>query len=121
MTADEHCVGRVVEDIRLQIESNAVSAKHCRIFRKRAVTEDAGHFPHYDIFLKDTRLALLKSYCLLFRNKCVLRAFEFCSTNGTYLNWERLRKNSSEVKVHHGDIISFAAPPQHGNINSHFQ
>ncbi|XP_054794185.1 uncharacterized protein LOC129299743, partial [Prosopis cineraria] len=35
------------------------------------------------------------------------------STNGTYLNWERLKKNSTAVKVCHGDIISFAAPPQH--------
>ena len=56
---------------------------------------------------------------------CVCVCFEWlikcflcfgCSTNGTYLNWEKLRKNSAEAKVGHGDIISFAAPPQHGNI-----
>ncbi|XLR62324.1 hypothetical protein S83_012996 [Arachis hypogaea] len=35
------------------------------------------------------------------------------STNGTYLNWEKLKKNGPAVKVCHGDIISFAAPPQH--------
>ncbi|XP_020960289.1 uncharacterized protein LOC110263409 isoform X1 [Arachis ipaensis] len=35
------------------------------------------------------------------------------STNGTYLNWEKLKKNNAAVKVHHGDIISFSAPPQH--------
>ena len=46
----------------------------------------------------------------------MLIAFAFCSSNGTYLNWERLNKNSSEIKVHHGDIISFASPPQHGSI-----
>ncbi|KAI5382749.1 hypothetical protein KIW84_070245 [Lathyrus oleraceus] len=33
------------------------------------------------------------------------------STNGTYLNWEKLKKNSAAVKVCHGDIISFSAPP----------
>ncbi|KAH7849492.1 hypothetical protein Vadar_018664 [Vaccinium darrowii] len=35
------------------------------------------------------------------------------STNGTYLNWEKLKKTSSDAKLRHGDIISFAAPPQH--------
>ncbi|KAK3036340.1 hypothetical protein RJ639_031747 [Escallonia herrerae] len=34
-------------------------------------------------------------------------------TNGTYLNWEKLNKNSPESKLQHGDIVSFAAPPQH--------
>lgn len=40
------------------------------------------------------------------------------STNGTYLNWERLKRGSSkfEAKLRHGDIISLAAPPQHGNV-----
>lgn len=43
-----------------------------------------------------------------------------CSTNGTYLNWERLKKNSQEAKICHGDIISLAAAPQHGCLNFHF-
>ncbi|KAK2994304.1 hypothetical protein RJ640_024027 [Escallonia rubra] len=34
-------------------------------------------------------------------------------TNGTYLNWEKLNKNNPESKLQHGDIVSFAAPPQH--------
>ncbi|KAJ4727100.1 SMAD/FHA domain-containing protein, putative isoform 1 [Melia azedarach] len=91
LTADEHCIGRLVEDTRFQIESSAVSANHCKIYRKKVASEDAEHPPncYTSVFLKDT------------------------STNGTYLNWERLKKNSSEVKVQHGDIISFAAPPQH--------
>ena len=42
-----------------------------------------------------------------------------CSTNGSYLNWERLRKSSPELKIQHGDIISFSAPPQHGNTNTY--
>ncbi|KAG5231261.1 trichohyalin [Salix suchowensis] len=77
LTGEEHCIGRLVEDTRFQVEANAVSGNHCKIFRKNAV------------FLKDT------------------------STNGTYLNWKKLTKSSPEAKVQHGDIISFAAPPQH--------
>ncbi|XP_019431488.1 PREDICTED: myosin-11-like isoform X3 [Lupinus angustifolius] len=87
LTADEHCIGRLVDDVRFQIDSNSVSANHCRIYRMKVTKENMEDT--MAIFLKDT------------------------STNGTYLNWERLKKNSAAVKVCHGDIISFAAPPQH--------
>ncbi|XP_057980290.1 uncharacterized protein LOC131166072 isoform X2 [Malania oleifera] len=92
LTADEHCIGRLVDDMRFQIESNAISAYHCKIYRKRVATEDVEHLSNLytSAFLKDTS-----------------------STNGTYLNWGKLKKNSSEAKLQHGDIISFAAPPQH--------
>ncbi|XP_059458195.1 uncharacterized protein LOC132187779 isoform X2 [Corylus avellana] len=86
LTADEHCIGRLVEDTRFQIESNAVSANHCKIYRRRL---NADYSSEHTVFLKDT------------------------STNGTYLNWDKLRKSSAEARIHHGDIISFAAPPQH--------
>lgn len=87
LTADEHSIGRAVEDTRFQIESNTVSGGHCKIYRKRSVAEEMEH--SMSVFLKDT------------------------STNGTYLNWEKLKKNSPEMKIQHGDIISFSAPPQH--------
>ncbi|XP_028776820.1 myosin-11 isoform X2 [Neltuma alba] len=87
LTANEHCIGRVVEDMRFQIDSPAVSAKHCMLYRTEGTNEKMESVA--SIWLKDT------------------------STNGTYLNWERLKKNSTAVKVCHGDIISFAAPPQH--------
>ncbi|KAK8654563.1 hypothetical protein V6N13_128524 [Hibiscus sabdariffa] len=91
LTADENCIGRLVEDLSFRIESNSVSAKHCRIYRKRVANEVTEQLSNCSssVFLKDT------------------------STNGTYLNWERLKKNSPELKVQHGDIISFSAPPQH--------
>ncbi|XP_042478044.1 uncharacterized protein LOC122059374 isoform X2 [Macadamia integrifolia] len=90
LTADEHCIGRLVEDKRFQIESKAVSGNHCRIYRRRIITEDVEQPSSLcTVFLKDS------------------------STNGTYVNWEKLKKNSSEVRLQHGDIISFAAPPQH--------
>ncbi|CAN1332451.1 E3 ubiquitin-protein ligase CHFR [Linum perenne] len=84
LTGDEHCIGRLVDDKRFRIESNAVSGNHCKIFRKRVSGEDLDA-----VFLKDT------------------------STNGTYLNWEKLTKRGAEVKMQHGDIVSFAAAPQH--------
>ncbi|WJX76973.1 hypothetical protein P8452_60327 [Trifolium repens] len=87
LTADEHRIGRLVEDVRFQIDSNSVSANHCRIYRTKITNENMENTT--SIFLKDT------------------------STNGTYLNWEKLKKNGAAVKVCHGDIISFSAPPQH--------
>ncbi|PWA70812.1 hypothetical protein CTI12_AA284810 [Artemisia annua] len=90
LTKDEHVIGRTVADSRFQILSNQISQQHCRIYRKKVTTEDEeGHRLFNCGFLRDT------------------------STNGTYLNWEKLNKNSPESKLHHGDIISFAAPPQH--------
>lgn len=91
LTSDEHCIGRLVDDSRLQIESNAVSGNHCKIYRKRVAAEDSENPSTFcsTVFLKDT------------------------STNGTFLNWKKLKKTSPEAKVHHGDIISFAASPQH--------
>ncbi|GLT84450.1 hypothetical protein SLE2022_026790 [Rubroshorea leprosula] len=91
LTADEHCIGRNVEDVHFQIESTAVSAYHCTIYRKSVASDDAENSSncYASVFLKDT------------------------STNGTYLNWEKLKKNSPEMKIQHGDIISFSAPPQH--------
>ncbi|KAM7472121.1 hypothetical protein LguiA_010304 [Lonicera macranthoides] len=91
LTCDEHCIGRVVEDARFQIVSNQISGNHCKIYRKKVplAEEDVEHPSKVHIFLKDT------------------------STNGTYLNWEKVTKHGPESKLHHGDIISFAAPPQH--------
>ncbi|XP_057756317.1 uncharacterized protein LOC130975560 [Arachis stenosperma] len=87
LTANEHCIGRLVDDVRFQIDSNNISANHCTIYRMSVTNENM--VDTTSIFLKDT------------------------STNGTYLNWEKLKKNGPAVKVCHGDIISFAAPPQH--------
>ncbi|KAK4267752.1 hypothetical protein QN277_024492 [Acacia crassicarpa] len=87
LTANEHFIGRVVEDVRFQIDSPLVSAKHCIIYRTEGTDEKMESTA--SIWLKDT------------------------STNGTYLNWERLKKNGTAVKVSHGDIISFAAPPEY--------
>ncbi|KAH7849684.1 hypothetical protein Vadar_021481 [Vaccinium darrowii] len=80
-----------LDDMCFQIESNAVGAHYCKNFRKRVTAEDAENpsASSMTVFLKDT------------------------TTNGTYLNWEKLKKTSSDAKLRHGDIISFADPPQH--------
>ncbi|KAF8052006.1 hypothetical protein N665_1631s0005 [Sinapis alba] len=83
LTSDEHCFGRLPSHASYQIESNAISGNHCKIHRKQVIGGDAS------VFLEDT------------------------STNGTFLNWERVKKKGPEVRVQHGDIISFAAPPEH--------
>nr|GMD31654.1 golgin subfamily A member 8J isoform X1 [Ipomoea batatas] len=87
LTAGEHRIGRLVDDARFQISSPAVSASHCKIYRKRIANEDTEH--NTLVFLKDS------------------------STNGTYLNSEKLNKNSPEARLKHGDIISIAFAPQH--------
>lgn len=90
LTSDEHRLGRSVGESRFQMESTAVSGKHCKIYRKKIAIGDAGNATFCSsVLLKDT------------------------STNGTYLNWEKLTKTSPEAKVCHGDIISIAAPPHH--------
>ncbi|KAL9263268.1 hypothetical protein AKJ16_DCAP19225, partial [Drosera capensis] len=94
LSANEHSIGRTVEDTRFQIESNAVSQRHCKIFRRRVVNDgDKVRSGSNDsVYLIDT------------------------STNGTYINWERLKRGSSKVKakLDHGDIISFVGPPHYG-------
>ncbi|PIN23781.1 Non-specific serine/threonine protein kinase [Handroanthus impetiginosus] len=91
LTSDEHCIGRLVDDARFQIIAPAVSAHHCKVYRRKVSTEDSEHPSEscFSVFLKDT------------------------STNGTFLNWEKLNKSSPEAKLRHGDIISIAFVPQH--------
>lgn len=62
LTGDEHCIGRLVEDMRFQIESTAVSGKHCKIYRKNLTVEGLEHPSnrHASVFLKDTRFFSLK-------------------------------------------------------------
>lgn len=89
LNADEHFLGRSLEDPHFQIEGAAVSSRHCKIYRKQA---------------EDTALTSGSSTCFFLKDT---------STNGTYLNNEKLRKQGPEVKIQHGDIISFATPPHY--------
>ncbi|RLN18747.1 myosin-11 isoform X2 [Panicum miliaceum] len=84
LSADEHCLGRCVED-RFQISDQQISSTHCRIYKDTVLGELNRHEP-VPVFLKDT------------------------SSNGTFVNWKRVKKNASPVKLNHGDIISFISP-----------
>ncbi|XP_073291277.1 uncharacterized protein [Primulina huaijiensis] len=90
LTCEEHCIGRLVDDTRFRITAPAVSANHCKIYRKKVSAADT-KLPsdNCSVFLKDS------------------------STNGTYLNWEKLNKSGSQMKLCHGDIISIAVAPDH--------
>lgn len=55
LTADEHCIGRLVDDTRFQIESTAISANHCKIYRRRLNADEL----EYSVFLKDTRFCIV--------------------------------------------------------------
>ncbi|XP_024010875.1 uncharacterized protein LOC18015717 isoform X2 [Eutrema salsugineum] len=87
LTSDEHCLGRLPCHASYQIESTAISGNHCNIYRKKITCGDGAD--DVSVFVEDT------------------------STNGTFLNWERLKKKGPEVRVQHGDIISLAVPPEH--------
>jgi len=53
LSADEHCFGRLVGDVRFQIDSNSVSANHCKIYRMKVTNENMENAT--SILLKDTR------------------------------------------------------------------
>ncbi|KZV38304.1 hypothetical protein F511_36245 [Dorcoceras hygrometricum] len=89
LTCDEHVIGRLVDDTRFRITAPAVSATHCKIYRKKVAAADTMSDVCCSVFLKDS------------------------STNGTYLNWDKLIKSGPEVKLCHGDIISIAVAPHH--------
>lgn len=56
-TDDEHYIGRLVPDKHFVIESNSVSANHCKIYRKRDFDKDVHglSYLHVPVFIKDTR------------------------------------------------------------------
>ncbi|XP_010056292.2 myosin-9 isoform X2 [Eucalyptus grandis] len=88
LTADVHKIGRMVVESHFRIDSLAVSGNHCMIHKKTVAAEALETSKgQISVFLKDT------------------------STNGTYVNWTKLKKSDPEANINHGDIISFAAPP----------
>ncbi|KAJ7551552.1 hypothetical protein O6H91_06G020200 [Diphasiastrum complanatum] len=96
----EHVLGRNVKDLSCQFDSPSVSARHCKILRRIVEADGAikitqnnvlGPGERFLVFIKDS------------------------SSNGTYLNHQRLRKDSPEACLQHGDIISLVAAPEHEN------
>ncbi|XP_024537891.1 myosin heavy chain, striated muscle-like isoform X3 [Selaginella moellendorffii] len=85
LTLPEHTLGRMVADSLFLFDSPSISGRHCRIFRKNITTDDGISGAAY---IKDS------------------------SSNGTYVNGQRLRKDSPELRLQHGDVISLAALPE---------
>ncbi|KAL5679080.1 hypothetical protein ACJX0J_005465, partial [Zea mays] len=88
LSADEHYLGRAVEE-RFRVFAQQISGKHCKIYKDTVSGERNRHEP-VPVFFKDT------------------------SSNGTFINWKKFKKNASPVKLNHGDIISLPSPPHDG-------
>jgi hypothetical protein len=63
LSADEHILGRTVENPRFRISAPAVSGKHCRIYRDTALEELRRDEP-VPVYFKDTRFLLLLGLAL---------------------------------------------------------
>ncbi|OWM64956.1 golgin subfamily A member 6-like protein 2 isoform X2 [Punica granatum] len=50
-------------------------------------------------------------HCRIFKEGTSRVVLKDTSSNGTFVNWTKLGKNSAEVEIHHGDIISFVGAP----------
>ncbi|CAN6285859.1 unnamed protein product [Urochloa humidicola] len=92
LSADEHYIGRIGVEDRFLISDPQISTRHCRIYRDTVLGELNRNEP-VPVFIKDT------------------------SSNGTFINWKRIKKNSSPVKLNHGDIISFLTPLNDGSYS----
>ncbi|EEC74433.1 hypothetical protein OsI_09818 [Oryza sativa Indica Group] len=102
LSADEHYIGRAVQESSFKISSLQISGKHCKIYRDTVLGELNRNEP-VPVFLKDSRFLVLLH----------------CSSNGTFINWTRLKKTSPPTKLNHGDIISFVSAP-HDNTSFAF-
>jgi hypothetical protein len=62
LTSDEHCLGRLPCHASYQVESNAISGNHCKVFRKPVTGGDGDDVT---VFMVDTRLvnSLLFQLC----------------------------------------------------------
>ncbi|KAL2630047.1 hypothetical protein R1flu_014733 [Riccia fluitans] len=95
----DHMLGRTVAEVSCQFESPAVSGRHCTISRKLVASDgnikppgsEAAPGDQYTVFVKDS------------------------SSNGTYINHQRLRKNGPELRLQHGDILSLLAMSENEN------
>jgi pSer/pThr/pTyr-binding forkhead associated (FHA) protein len=46
------------------------------------------------------------------------QSFLSYSSNGTFVNQQKLQRNGVEVEVQHGDIVSLVGPLEHGEFLS---
>ncbi|MCO5560635.1 hypothetical protein L7F22_014251 [Adiantum nelumboides] len=96
----EHVLGRTVKDPSCQFDSINVSAKHCTIFRKKFKADERNvHITGTEPVSTDRWLVYIKD----------------SSSNGTFINCQRLKRDSPEARIKDGDIISLVNAPEHEN------
>ncbi|MCO5572950.1 hypothetical protein L7F22_026712 [Adiantum nelumboides] len=96
----EHVLGRTVKDPSCQFDSINVSAKHCTIFRKKFKADERNvHVTGTEPVSTDRWLVYIKD----------------SSSNGTFINCQRLKRDSPEARIKDGDIISLVNAPEHEN------
>lgn len=93
----EHVLGRTVREASCLIDSPNVSARHCTVSR-RFLGPDGRFLPlnHIPTAATDRLVACIRD----------------SSSNGTYINFDRLQRNGEEVQLRHGDVISLVGMPE---------
>jgi hypothetical protein len=98
LCGSEHILGRTVKEEVCRIESLNVSGMHCTISR-RVCDADGKVQPLNHEFSPGDRVMI-----------CIKDS----SSNGTFVNNQKLQRNGAEVELQHGDIVSLVGPPEHG-------
>ncbi|KAG0628014.1 hypothetical protein M758_2G243900 [Ceratodon purpureus] len=93
----EHVLGRTVREISCLIDSPNVSARHCTISRRFLGSDGRLLHPNHIPNAATDRLVA-----------CIRDS----SSNGTYINFDRLQRNGEEVQLRHGDVISLVGTPE---------
>ncbi|CAM6008942.1 unnamed protein product [Sphagnum balticum] len=99
LCGSEHILGRTVKEEVCRIESLNVSGMHCTISR-RVCDADGKVQPLNHEFSPGDRVMI-----------CIKDS----SSNGTFVNQQKLQRNGVEVELQHGDIVSLVGPPEHEN------
>ncbi|KAH9553047.1 hypothetical protein CY35_09G099300 [Sphagnum magellanicum] len=100
LCGSEHILGRTVKEEVCRIESLNVSGMHCTISR-RVCDADGKVQPLNHEFSPGDRVMI-----------CIKDS----SSNGTFVNNQKLQRNGAEVELQHGDIVSLVGPPEHEDV-----
>ncbi|XP_073390439.1 uncharacterized protein [Physcomitrium patens] len=93
----DHVLGRTVKEVSCQFNSPNVSGRHCTISR-RYLGEDGRILSTNNI----TNAATDR----------LVGCIRDSSSNGTFVNFQRLQRNGEEVQLRHGDVISLVSTPE---------
>ncbi|XP_024376186.1 uncharacterized protein [Physcomitrium patens] len=100
----DHVLGRTVKEVSCQFNSPNVSGRHCTISR-RYLGEDGRILSTNNI----TNAATDR----------LVGCIRDSSSNGTFVNFQRLQRNGEEVQLRHGDVISLVSTPEDARLTDH--